>query len=216
MQKKRLVTSDMELTPIGRWGVAMAAGDDFCLGPQDDDQSIAAIHEALDHGVTGSTPRRCMGWDIPKKWWRGRSRGEGARALRVHKMRTHLEPRIREIKGVLKADSIRKECENSLRRLQVDVIDLYQSTGRSPTRMWKEGWGALVKLQEEGKVRGSACRISTRASWSAAGRLPDHVAAPPYSAISPEIERGACCHIASSTGSAQSSIRLKSGLLTER
>jgi aryl-alcohol dehydrogenase-like predicted oxidoreductase len=59
----------------------------------------------------------------------------------------------REIVKVLKADSIREECEASLRRLKRDVIDLYQIHWPEPDEDVEEGWGALAQLQKEGKVR---------------------------------------------------------------
>src|SRR5438874_1329328 len=58
----------------------------------------------------------------------------------------------REIKPSLKAESIRRECEASLRRLKVDVIDLYQIHWPQPPEDVEEGWGALAQLQEQGKV----------------------------------------------------------------
>src|SRR5207249_4503785 len=126
MQKKRLGNSDLELTPIGIGAWAMGgAGWAFAWGPQDDAQSIAAIRAALDHG---------MNWiDTAAVYGLGHSEEVVARALEG---RSHL-PYVftkcarnwnekREIFKCLKADAVRKECENSLRRLKVDVIDLYQ------------------------------------------------------------------------------------------
>ncbi len=59
----------------------------------------------------------------------------------------------REIGKSLKRESIRRECEASLRRLQVDVIDLYQIHWPEPDEDVEEGWTALAELQGEGKVR---------------------------------------------------------------
>jgi aryl-alcohol dehydrogenase-like predicted oxidoreductase len=53
----------------------------------------------------------------------------------------------------LKKDSVKRECEESLRRLQVDVIDLYQIHWPNPDEDVEEGWGAMAELKEEGKVR---------------------------------------------------------------
>ena len=76
MQKKRLGNSDMELTPIGVGAWAMGGGGwAFAWGPQDDSQSVAAIHAALDHGVNWIDTGRCMGWAIPRQWWRAPWRG---------------------------------------------------------------------------------------------------------------------------------------------
>jgi aryl-alcohol dehydrogenase-like predicted oxidoreductase len=53
----------------------------------------------------------------------------------------------------LKAESVRKECEDSLRRLKVDAIDLYQVHWPEPEQEIEEGWTEMAKLQQEGKVR---------------------------------------------------------------
>jgi aryl-alcohol dehydrogenase-like predicted oxidoreductase len=58
-----------------------------------------------------------------------------------------------ELSGSLKAESLRRECEASLRRLKVDVIDLYQIHWPQPDEDIEEGWTTLAKLKEEGKVR---------------------------------------------------------------
>lgn len=154
MQMKRLGNSDLELTPIGVGAWAMGGGGwAFAWGPQDDDESIAAIHEALDHGVNWIDTAAVYGLghseEVVARALTGRA---GARPYVFTKCeRTWNENR--EIKGVLKADSIRKECEASLRRLRVDVIDLYQIHWPQPDEDVEEGWGALAKLREEGKVR---------------------------------------------------------------
>ncbi|MCX6631919.1 MAG: aldo/keto reductase, partial [Candidatus Solibacter sp.] len=126
MQKKRLGNSDMELTPIGVGAWAMGGGGwAFAWGPQDDDQSISAIHAALDHGVN---------WvDTAAVYGLGHSEEVVARALEGRSNKPYVFTKCartwnekREIQKVLKRDSVRRECEDSLRRLKVDVIDLYQ------------------------------------------------------------------------------------------
>jgi aryl-alcohol dehydrogenase-like predicted oxidoreductase len=192
MQMKRLGSSDMELTPVGVGAWAMGGGGwAFAWGPQDDDESIAAIHEALDRGVN---------WiDTAAVYGLGHSEEVVARALAG---RTGARPYVftkcertwnenREIKGVLKADSIRKECEASLRRLQVDVIDLYQIHWPQPDEDVEEGWGALAKLKEEGKVRWIGVSNFDVGQLERCRKIaPLTSLQPPYSAISPEIEKG--------------------------
>src|ERR1700690_3197534 len=126
MLKKRLGNSDLDLTPIGVGAWAMGGGDwAFGWGPQDDAQSIAAIHAALDGGVN---------WiDTAAVYGLGHSEEVVARSLEGRANRPYVFTKRelvwnekREIGRSLKADSIRRECENSLRRLKVDVIDLYQ------------------------------------------------------------------------------------------
>src|SRR5271157_3218696 len=150
MQKKRLGNSDMELTPIGVGAWAMGGGGwAFAWGPQDDSQSAAAIHAALDHGVN---------WiDTAAVYGLGHSEEVVARALAGRSSRPYVFTKCarvwdeaREIRGWLKADSIRRECQDSLRRLRVDTIDLYQIHWPLPDEDVEEAWECLAKLRDEG------------------------------------------------------------------
>ena len=97
----------------------------------------------------------------------------------------------REISGVLKADSIRRECENSLRRLKVETIDLYQIHWPEPDEDIEEGWGTLAKLRQEGKVRWiGVSNFNAPQLERCRGIAPVTSLQPPYSAISPEMEDG--------------------------
>jgi aryl-alcohol dehydrogenase-like predicted oxidoreductase len=189
MQTKRLGNSDLELTPIGVGAWAMGGGGwAFAWGPQDDNQSIEAIHAALDGGVN---------WiDTAAVYGLGHSEEVVARALEGRSNRPYVFTKCErtwnekgEISGVLKADSIRKECEASLRRLKVDFIDLYQIHWPQPDEDVEEGWGALVKLKEEGKVRWIGVSNFNAEQMERCRRIaPVTSLQPPYSAISPEIE----------------------------
>src|SRR5579884_1536930 len=153
MIKKRLGNSDMELTPIGVGAWAMGGGGwAFSWGPQDDRESIEAIHAALDGGVN---------WiDTAAVYGLGHSEEVVTRALAGRSKRPYVFTKCErtwnekgEIKGVLKAESIRRECEASLRRLKVDVIDLYQIHWPQPEEDIEEGWAEMARLKQEGKVR---------------------------------------------------------------
>src|SRR6185369_6915139 len=96
----------------------------------------------------------------------------------------------RQIKPSLKAASIRKECEASLRRLRVDVIDLYQIHWPQPDEDVEEGWGELARLREEGKVRWIGVSNFDASQLERCRRIaPITSLQPPYSAVSPEIEK---------------------------
>jgi aryl-alcohol dehydrogenase-like predicted oxidoreductase len=189
MQTKRLGMSDLEITPIGVGAWAMGGGGwAFGWGPQDDDESIAAIHAALDAGLN---------WiDTAAVYGLGHSEEVVARALkgRSHKPFVFTKcARIwnekREIGKSLKADSIRRELEASLRRLQVDTIDLYQMHWPEPDEDLEEGWGAMAQLQKEGKVRWIGVSNFNAAQLRRAQSIaPITSLQPPYSIISPEIE----------------------------
>ena len=156
MQTRKLGNSDMHTTPVGfgAWAIG-GVGYDFGWGPQVDTDSIAAIHRALELGVN---------WiDTAAVYGIGHSEEVVARALKEWKgARPYVFTKCTmrwDAKGsvtkVHKADSIRQECEDSLRRLQVEVIDLYQihwpPEDNGPSL--EESWQAMADLQKQGKVR---------------------------------------------------------------
>jgi aryl-alcohol dehydrogenase-like predicted oxidoreductase len=156
MQTRKLGNSDLNITPVGygAWAVG-GSGWQFGWGSQDDESSIAAIHRSLELGVN---------WiDTAAVYGLGHSEEIVARAL---KSWTGPRPYVftkcglrwnarGEVQKVLSAESIRREVEDSLRRLGVDVIDLYQihwpPDPDSP--QLEEGWSTLAELKREGKVR---------------------------------------------------------------
>jgi len=143
----------MDITPIGVGAWAMGGGGwAFAWGAQDDAQSIAAIRTALDGGVN---------WiDTAAVYGLGHSEEVVARALEGVRNRPYVFTKCErvwndkgEISGSLKRESIRRECEASLRRLKLDAIDLYQIHWPEPDPDIEEGWETMLRLKEEGKVR---------------------------------------------------------------
>jgi aryl-alcohol dehydrogenase-like predicted oxidoreductase len=153
MQTRRLGNSDLEITPIGIGAWAMGGGDwAFSWGRQEDDKSMAAIHTALDAGVN---------WiDTAPVYGLGHSEEVVGKALAGRAHRPYIFTKCslvwndqREIGHSLKAASVRRELEASLRRLRVDAIDLYQIHWPDPEPEIEEGWQTLTQFQKEGKVR---------------------------------------------------------------
>src|SRR5581483_8644288 len=153
MEKRRLGNSDLEITPIGVGAWAMGGGGwQWSWGPQNDKNSIDAIHRALDAGVN---------WiDTAAVYGLGHSEEVVAKALHGRTQKPFVFTKCErvwndkgEISGSLKAQSIRRECESSLRRLKVDVLDLYQVHWPEPDSDIEEGWTEIAKLKAEGKVR---------------------------------------------------------------
>jgi aryl-alcohol dehydrogenase-like predicted oxidoreductase len=153
MEKRKLGNSDLEITPIGMGAWAIGGGGwEFGWGPQQDNDSIAAIHEGLERGIN---------WiDTAAAYGLGHSEEVVARALQGRNQRPYVFTKCslvwnerRDIGRSLKATSIRRECEQSLRRLKVDTIDLYQIHWPIPDEDIEEGWTELARLKEEGKVR---------------------------------------------------------------
>ena len=126
MQKKQLGNTDMELTPIGfgSWAIG-GAGWAYGWGAQDDGNAIEAIERAVELGIN---------WiDTAAVYGLGHSEELVGKAVGGMKQRPYIFTKCsmvwnaeRQVGFSLKADSIRRECEASLKRLQVDAIDLYQ------------------------------------------------------------------------------------------
>jgi len=215
MTKQRLGNSDMELTPIGVGAWAMGGGGwKFAWGPQDDAESVAAIHAAIGHGVN---------WiDTAAVYGLGHSEEVVGRALAGRANRPYVFTKCSrvwdeagEISSGLKADSVRRECEASLRRLAVDTIDLYQIHWPMPDGDVEEGWGCLAKLQQEGKVRWIGVSNFDPAQMERClGIAPVTSLQPPYSAISPEVARETLPYCARHGIGAIVYSPMKSGLLT--
>jgi aryl-alcohol dehydrogenase-like predicted oxidoreductase len=189
MRTKQLGNSDLFLTPIGfgAWAIG-GSGWEFAWGDQDDQDSIAAIHEALDAGIN---------WiDTAAVYGLGHSEEVVARALEGVRDRPYVFTKCsmvwderREIGHSLKADSIRRECEASLRRLRVDAIDLYQIHWPMPNEDIEEGWATMAKLKEEGKVRNIGVSNFNVAQMKRAQAIaPIASLQPRYSLIHREIE----------------------------
>jgi aryl-alcohol dehydrogenase-like predicted oxidoreductase len=150
---RTLGNSDLHLSPIGFGAWAIGGGNwEFAWGPQDDNESIAAIHRALDLGAN---------WiDTAAIYGLGHSEEIVGRALRssTHKplvftkcsMRWNAD---RSIYRSLTRASLTEEVEASLRRLGVDTIDLYQIHWPNPETEIEEGWETLARFREQGKVR---------------------------------------------------------------
>jgi len=189
MQTQQLGNSDLHITPIGIGAWAMGGGGwAFGWGPQDDAESIAAIHAALDAGIN---------WiDTAAVYGLGHSEEVVARALKGRANRPFVFTKCErvwdekgEIGKSLKADSIRREVEASLRRLQTGVIDLYQIHWPEPGEDVEEGWTTMAELQREGKVRWiGVSNFSADHMRRAQAIAPITSLQPPYSIVSPEIE----------------------------
>ena len=161
MKTRRLGQSDLDITRIGIGAWAIGGGNwEFGWGPQDDQRSIAAIRAGLDLGIN---------WiDTAAAYGLGHSETTVGRAIQSLGRRPYIFTKCSlvwddtgQISHNLQADSIRRECEASLKRLGVDAIDLYQihwpawkggPESASPGSI-EEAVGALAKLRDQGKLR---------------------------------------------------------------
>ncbi|MCX6588466.1 MAG: aldo/keto reductase [Acidobacteria bacterium] len=197
MQKRQLGNSDLMITPlgVGAWAIG-GGGWAFGWGPQDDAESVGAIRAALDAG---------MNWvDTAAVYGLGHSEEVVARALEGLANRPYVFTKCgrvwdenRVIGKRLKRDSVRAECEASLRRLRVDVIDLYQMHWPEPDEDVEEGWTAMAELQAEGKVRWIGVSNFSKAQMERAQKIaPITSLQPPYSLLTREVEAEVLPHAA--------------------
>jgi len=191
MITRLLGNSDLAITPIGFGAWAIGGGGwAFAWGPQDDDDSVAAIHEAIDLGIN---------WiDTAAVYGLGHSEEVVARALAT--LPASRRPYVftkcervwdehRQIGKCLKAESIRRECEASLKRLNVEVIDLYQIHWPEPDEDIEEGWQALQQLKAAGKIRwAGVSNFDTQQMTRIAPYGPITSLQPPYSILRRDIE----------------------------
>ena len=150
---KQLGNSDLNITAIGFGAWAIGGGDwQFAWGHQEDDESIAAIHRALELGIN---------WiDTAAIYGLGHSEEVVSKALKTASVKPYVFTKCsmrwdekREIYRSLKAGSIQEEVENSLTRLKIEAIDLYQIHWPQPEDEIEEGWQTMARLQEQGKIR---------------------------------------------------------------
>ncbi|HXF26224.1 MAG TPA: aldo/keto reductase [Bryobacteraceae bacterium] len=215
MQTRRLGNSDLHITPLGIGAWAMGgAGWAFSWGPQDDNASIDAIHAALDKGIN---------WiDTAAVYGLGHSEEVVGRALKGLSKKPYVFTKCerrwgtdRVIYKSLKKASILEECENSLRRLNIDTIDLYQIHWPEPEEDIEEGWAACEELRKSGKVRYiGVCNFNAAQMARIAKIAPITSLQPPYNIISPEIEESILPYCGANNIGVIAYSPMKSGMLS--
>jgi aryl-alcohol dehydrogenase-like predicted oxidoreductase len=147
-ETRQLGNSDLHLTAIGYGAWAIGGGNwEFAWGAQDDDESVRTIERALDAGIN---------WiDTAAVYGLGHSEEVVAEALKNATSEPYIFTKCsmrwdadRKIYRSLKAKSLEEEIENSLRRLNVDMIDLYQIHWPNPEDELEEGWETLARFKE--------------------------------------------------------------------
>ncbi len=152
MRKRKLGYTDLELTTVGLGAWAIGGPWQWGWGPQDDRESIATIQRALDLGVNWIDTAAVYGLGHSEEIVGKAIAGRRNEVIIATKCGLVWDARGR-VSGRLKAWSVRQELEASLRRLNVDVIDLYQIHWPNPDEDIEEAWGEMAKAVEEGKVR---------------------------------------------------------------
>ena len=157
---RQLGTTDMNITRVGVGAWAMGGGGwSFAWGPQDDNDSIAAMNHAVELGINwiDTAPIYGLGHseEVVARFLQGKSQSERPYVFTKCGMVWDPKKPMEEPQRILSPDSIRRECEASLRRLKIDRIDLYQfhwpdDTSGTPV---EASWRAMEQLEKEGKVR---------------------------------------------------------------
>lgn len=218
METRKLGNSDLQITPVGfgAWAIG-GSGWEFAWGQQDDADSIAAIHCALELGVN---------WiDTAAVYGTGHSEEVVARVLKDWRgARPYIFTKCvlvwdenRKVHPEFSSASIRRECDDSLRRLQLDVIDLYQMhwppADNGPGL--EEAWQTLAALKKEGKVRWiGVSNFNVEQLKRAAKIAPVTSLQPPYSMIRRAIEKDILPHCQQQGIGVISYAPMASGLLT--
>lgn len=199
MQLRRLGNSALELTPIGLGAWAIGGEWRFGWGPQDDAESVATIRHAVELGLNWIDTAAVYGVGHSEEVV-GKALSEIPKGERpyVFTKCSLVWDAGRNVSHSLRPDTIRREIEHSLRRLQVDRIDLYQihwpawpasPEGHDPGSI-EEAWTTLTKLRDEGKAAFIGVSNFDVAQLARISRIETPTSLqPPYSMLRPEIER---------------------------
>ncbi len=189
MRYRKLGYTDVQFSVIGLGTWAMGGEDwKYGWGPQEDEQSIKTIHHALELGIN---------WvDTAAVYGLGHSEEVVGKALKGMREKPFVATkcsRKSDSKGALyselKRDSVIREAEESLKRLQVEVIDLYQIHWARPEEDIEEGWETVAQLIQEGKVRyGGVSNFEIKHMQRCQPIHPIASLQPPYNMIRRDIE----------------------------
>ncbi len=154
MRKRKLGSAGPEITVVGlgTWAIG-GAGWQYAWGAQDDRDSIAAIHRAMELGISWIDTAAVYGLGHSEEVVGRALAGRRSKVMVATKCGRTWEAGSSEIVDRLSAASVRKELEASLRRLGTDYIDLYQVHWPRPEPQIEEGWGEIAKAVKEGKIR---------------------------------------------------------------
>jgi aryl-alcohol dehydrogenase-like predicted oxidoreductase len=188
MRTRKLGNTDLKLTAVGLGTWAIGGPWQFGWGPQDDTEAIAAILKAIDLGVN---------WiDTAAIYGCGHSEELIGKALKQTTAKPIIATKCgllwnekREKINSLKKETLRKECDDSLKRLGVKVIDLYQMHWPIPDEDIEQAWEEMARLQKQGKVRYiGVCNYNTAQLDRIRKIAPVASLQPPYSMICREVE----------------------------
>ena len=153
LKTAQLGSTGLDITRVGFGAWAIGGGGwEFGWGPQEDEQSLEAIHRALELGVNWIDTAAAYGFGHSEEVV-GRALAGLSERPYVFTKASLLEGPGRRVVHSLERDSILREANASLERLGIDAIDLYQIHWPVPDQGIEEGWSAFAELKEQGLVR---------------------------------------------------------------
>lgn len=216
MQKRQLGRTELSLTTVGLGTWAIGGPWDWGWGPQDDQDSIRTIQEALDLGINWLDTAPCYGL--------GHSERVVGKAIKGRRDQVTVatkcglvwdDPSSGSVYCRLNAQSVTQEAEDSLRRLDVDVIDLYQIHWPNPEHDIREAFEAMARLVEAGKVRFiGVSNFTAKQLESIRDIHPIASLQPPYSMLEREFERDAAEYCRANAIGVVAYSPMQAGLLT--
>lgn len=217
MQTRKLGTTDLHLTSIGlgTWAIG-GGGWKYGWGAQDEKESLATIHRALDLGIN---------WiDTAPVYGLGHAEEVVGKAIKGMNNRPTIATKCglvwdkeRNISGRLKRESVRAEVGASLKRLQVNVIDLYQIHWPDPKNDIEEAWSTIADLVKEGTIRYAAvCNFNVNQIKRIEKIHAVASVQPPYSMLERRIENHLLPYCAKNNIGAIPYSPLQKGILTDK
>jgi len=188
MQQRQLGKTDLQLTTVGLGTWAMGGPWQYGWGPQDDEEAVAAVVTALDQGIN---------WiDTAPAYGLGHSEELVGQALRQTKHKPYIATKCgllwndkKEKVSCLEPQSIRRECHDSLERLGIETVDLYQMHWPDPDEEIEGAWEEMARLVEEGKVRYLGASNYSVAQLERVGKIhPVTSLQPPYNMLQRGVE----------------------------
>jgi aryl-alcohol dehydrogenase-like predicted oxidoreductase len=190
METRKLGYSDLHVTRIGLGTWAMGgSGWYYSLGAQDDGRSLATIDHALELGINWFDTAAVYGLGHSEEIVGQAVAGRRDEVIIATKCGLVWDEGSTTPYGRLTVESVRREAEDSLRRLDVDVIDLYQIHWPDPEEQIEEAWATIAELIEEGKVRhGGVSNFGVEQLERIQPIHPVAALQPPYSMLVRDIE----------------------------
>jgi aryl-alcohol dehydrogenase-like predicted oxidoreductase len=173
---------------FGAWAIG-GGGWEFGWGPQEDEESIAAIQRALELGINWIDTAAAYGFGHSEEVV-GRAIAGLAQRPYIFTKASLVEGPGRSVVHSLKRDSILREVGDSLERLGVDAIDLYQIHWPIPDQDLEQGWSAFAELKEQGLVRHIGVSNFDVAQLERIRQIaPVETLQPPYSLVDRDVEQ---------------------------